>query len=362
MDKEKTITNTNKTNIVKRLLSQGNISFREAQILADLDENNFSSLFEHEQTGYNIIVTGGAGFIGSNLVYALIEKGHRVTVIDNLYSGRRDFVHPRAEFYEADITDKQEVERVFSEISRGKGIDLVFHLAAQIDLRLSVSDPYLDNRVNVIGGINVLDTAYKYGTGKIVFSSTGGALYDENDGIPSTEDQPARPIAPYGIHKLTFEHYLNYYYQVYGQKYTTLRLANIYGPGQYKGGEAGVITIFIDNAVHGRQSTLYGDGEQTRDFVYVDDTVEAFIKAAESDFVGYLNIGRGVESNILEVIEAIESSIGEKMEMNYDEAREGEVRRSCLDSSKAQKILGWQPRTDLLTGVDRTIRWSQQRK
>lgn len=366
MDKEKTITNTNKTNIVKRLLSQGEVSFREAQVLTGLDEHNFNVLFEGELSGkeeaYNVIVTGGAGFIGSNLVYALIEKGHRVTVIDNLYSGRRDFVHPQAEFYEVDITDKQEVERVFSEVSQGKGIDLVFHLAAQIDLRLSVSDPYLDNQINVVGGMNVLDAASRHGTGKIVFSSTGGALYDENDGIPSTEDHPAKPIAPYGIHKLTFEHYLNYYYQVYGQKYTTLRLANIYGPGQYKGGEAGVITIFIDNAVHGRQSTLYGDGNQTRDFVYVDDTVDAFIKAAESDFTGFLNIGRGIENNLWEVVKAIESSLGEKMQLNYDEAREGEVRRSCLDSSRAQKILGWQPRTDLVTGVDRTIRWSQQRR
>lgn len=355
--KEKT---NDRIEVVKRLLSQGKISFREAQTLADLDGDNFSLLFEEK--GYNIIVTGGAGFIGSNLVHSLIEEGHQVTIIDNLYSGKRDFVHPQADFYEVDITNKEEVEKVFEEVSQKGEIDLVFHLAAQIDLRLSVSDPYLDNRINVVGGINVLDAAYRYGTGKIVFSSTGGALYDESDGIPSTEEQPAQPIAPYGIHKLTFEHYLNYYYQVYGQKYTTLRLANIYGPGQYKGGEAGVITIFIDNAVHGRQSILYGDGEQTRDFVYVDDVVDAFIKAGESDFVGYLNIGRGVESSIWGVIEAIESSMGEKMDLECASVREGEVRRSCLDSSQAQKILGWQPRTDLFTGVDRTIRWSRQRK
>lgn len=305
------------------------------------------------------LVTGGAGFIGSNLVYRLIEEGYQVTVVDNLYSGRKDFVHPDADFYEVDITDKEEVERVFKEV---EGVDIVFHLAAQIDLRLSVNDPYLDNRINVIGGINVLDTAYRYGTEKLVFAGTGGALYDSNHGIPSTEDQPAEPIAPYGIHKLTFEHYLNYYYQVYGQKYTTLRLANIYGPGQYKGGEAGVITIFIDNAVHGRQSTLYGDGKQTRDFVYVDDTVDAFVKAAESDFVGCLNVGRGAEVNIQEVVGAIESSLGEKMDLKYDDAREGEVIRSCLDPARTQQTLDWQPRTDLFTGVDKTIRWSQQRQ
>jgi len=306
------------------------------------------------------LVTGGAGFIGSNLVDSLVMEGWEVVVIDDLSTGRKDYLHPQCRFYEADITSLKEVEKVFQKESIKEKIDFVFHLAAQIDVHNSVKDPQLDNNVNVIGGLNVLESCYKHGVDKIIFTSTGGALYDSRDEIPTTENQAPKPISPYGIHKLTFEHYLNYYYQVYGQKYAVLRLANVYGPRQFKGGEAGVITIFIDNAVRRKQSVLYGDGKQTRDFVYVQDVVDALKKVAESDYMGSLNIGRGIEVNILEVIEAIEDAVGEKIKMAYGDFRSGEVRRSCLDAGLARSVLGWKPTTDLMSGIEQTISWSKK--
>jgi UDP-glucose 4-epimerase len=306
------------------------------------------------------LITGGAGFIGSNLAEKLKKDGQEVVIIDDLSSGKRDYIPPEASFYEVDITDKTQVEKVFKEESDKQKIDAVFHLAAQIDVRVSVEDPRLDNRINVLGGLNVLENCQKFGVGKIVFTSTGGALYDSNDEIPTTEKQIPKPISPYGIHKLTFEHYLNYYHQVFGQAYTALRLANVYGPRQFKGGEAGVITIFIENAVRGKQSILYGDGKQTRDFVYVDDVLTALKKASSADFAGYLNIGRGVETDLWQVIENIGSAIGEKMAIIQEEARAGEVRRSCLDSSRAERILGWRPGVDLAEGIKRTIQWSRE--
>jgi UDP-glucose 4-epimerase len=305
------------------------------------------------------LITGGAGFIGSNLAEKLKKDGQEVAVIDDLSTGKKDYIPSGVSFYEVDIADKAKVEEVFKEEFGKQRIDAVFHLAAQIDVRVSVEDPRSDNKINVWGGLNVLENCQKFGVDKIVFTSTGGALYDSDDEIPTTEKQIPKPISPYGIHKLTFEHYLNYYHQVFGQKYIALRLANVYGPRQFKGGEAGVITIFIDNAVRGKRSVLYGDGKQTRDFVYVDDVLNALERASSADFVGCLNIGRGVETDIWEVIENIEFATGEKMDMIQEEARAGEVRRSCLNPSLAERILGWEPRVDLAKGIKQTIQWSR---
>lgn len=306
------------------------------------------------------LITGGAGFIGSNLADKLKKNGWEVVIIDDLSSGKRDYIPSGASFYQVDIADKEQVKKVFKEEFGKQKIDAVFHLAAQIDVRISVKDPVLDNKINVLGGLNILENCQKFGVKKIVFTSTGGALYDSDDEIPTTENQIPKPISPYGIHKLTFEHYLNYYYHVFGQKYTALRLANVYGPRQFKGGEAGVITIFIDNAVHGKQSVLYGDGKQTRDFVYVDDVLNALEKAYYSDFAGCLNIGKGVEIDLWQVIENIESVIGEKINLVQEEARAGEVRRSCLDPFRAEQILGWHPQMDLARGIKQTIQWSRE--
>ncbi|MDO8498641.1 MAG: NAD-dependent epimerase/dehydratase family protein [bacterium] len=304
-----------------------------------------------------ILVTGGAGFVGSTLADELVKLGHQVTVLDNLVTGKREYLNPQAKFYKVDICS-DEVSRIFSQ----EAFDLVFHLAAQIDVRKSVEDPIFDNKVNVFGSLNILKNCLENKVEKIFFSSTGGAVYGDASEIPTTEKFLPSPICPYGIHKLTFEKYLNYYYQVYGQKYLTLRPANIYGPRQYNGGEAGVISIFVDNTVNKRRCIISGDGTQTRDFVYVDDIVQAFLKAMYSNFVGEINIGTGRETNLLEVVKAIETALGNDIEKVHGPARPGEQMRSCLDAKRAKEILHWKAQVDLKTGIKKTIEWSKNKK
>lgn len=301
-----------------------------------------------------ILVTGGAGFIGSNLVDKLIELGNELVVVDNLYSGKKEYLNPQAKFYNLSILDIT-IEKVF-EMEK---FDYVFHLAAQIDVRKSVEDMEFDNQVNVLGGLNILKNCHKFNVKKIVFASSGGAAYGFPGQIPTSEDHLTYPVSPYGINKVSFEKYLNYYYKVFGQKYTALRLANVYGPRQYKGGEAGVIAIFTSNAVLNKKSFIYGDGLQTRDYVYVDDVVSAFILALESDYVGELNIGTGVEKNLLEVVSFIEKSLGEKMIIEYQEAKLGEEKRSALNSSLAKEKINWQAKLGLEEGIKRTIEWAK---
>jgi UDP-glucose 4-epimerase len=304
-----------------------------------------------------ILVTGGAGFIGSNLVDSLIDLGHHVVVVDSLYSGKKSYINRSAVFYEVDICDKK-MESIFT----NEKFDYVYHLAAQIDVRKSVEDPNFDNKVNVLGALNILQNCYKHNVKKIIFSSSGGAIYGFPEEIPTSEDCLAYPVSPYGINKLSFEKYLNYYYRVFGQKYVALRLANVYGPRQYKGGEAGVVSIFVDNAVSGKKSYIYGDGFQTRDFVYVDDIVQAFVSSLEDGVVGEFNIGSGVESNLLDIVLAIESALGQKIEVDYLEPKLGEERRSCLNFSRASKALNWKAQVKLEEGIKRTINWSKNNK
>ena len=233
-----------------------------------------------------ILVTGGAGFIGSNLVDRLLKDGYRVVVVDDLTTGCREYLNPDARFYEVNICDKDALAEVFSKES----VDYVYHVAAQIDVRISVDDPALDNSINVLGGLNVLEQCRKSSVEKIIFTSTGGAIYGDTDEIPTAETCVPYPLSPYGIHKLTFEKYLRYYSEVYGQDYSSLRFSNVYGPRQFKGGEAGVVSIFIDHAVHGKKLTINGDGLQTRDFVYVSDVVEALSSALSVKYSGEINI------------------------------------------------------------------------
>ncbi|MFA4942417.1 MAG: NAD-dependent epimerase/dehydratase family protein [Patescibacteria group bacterium] len=301
-----------------------------------------------------ILVTGGAGFIASNLVDRLIDAGHQVVIIDNLSSGLKEYINPQAHFYQLDILAPK-VEEIFAL----QKFDLVFHLAAQISVIKSVEDPEFDNRVNVLGGLNILSCCLKHQVKKIVFVSTGGALYGEAEVIPTQEDYPTYPLSPYGIHKLTFEKYLNYYHAVYGQNYTTLRLANVYGPRQYKGGECGVVSIFIDNAVSDRESIVNGDGSKTRDFVYVSDVVEALMRAAATDYVGAINIGTGIEKSVADVVLAIELALGKSIKKKFGPAKAGEQERSCLDISRAKQILGWEPQVMLDEGIKKTIAWSR---
>lgn len=305
-----------------------------------------------------ILVTGGAGFIGSTLVDKLISEGHQVIVIDDLSSGKRDYVNPKAKLYEVDICSANKISKIFQK----EKFDFVYHLAAQIDVRKSVSDPAFDNQVNALGGLNIIINSHTNEVKKIIFASTGGAIYGEAEEIPTTENSPTYPVSPYGIHKLTVEKYLNYYYQVYGLNYTVLRFANVYGPRQFKGGEAGVVAIFIDNAVKGLESSQFGDGLQTRDYVYVDDVVRGLYSALNIDCQGEINIGSGVETNLLEICSSIEKAIGGPMKVKELPGKPGEQRRSCLSFERARDVLNWEPEVNIVEGIKRTIAWAQSQK
>lgn len=301
-----------------------------------------------------ILVTGGAGFIGSTLVDKLIEEGNELVVIDNLVSGKEDYLNPKAKFYNLDICSS-EVAAVFET----EKFDFVYHLAAQIDVRKSVADPVSDNKINVLGGLNILENCRASKVKKIILASTGGAIYGEAEEIPTTEYAPTYPLSPYGIHKLTLEKYLNYYFQVYGLNYTILRFANVYGPRQFKGGEAGVIAVFIDNAIKGKESILFGDGLQTRDFVYVNDVVNALSLAKNIDCRGEINISSGLETSLLDIRKNIESALGEPIKIKPEAGKDGEQRRSCLNHTRAQEVLNWQPEVNLEEGIKRTIDWAK---
>ncbi len=299
-----------------------------------------------------ILVTGGAGFIGSTLVDKLIDQGHAVTVLDNLVTGRRDYLNQAADFWERDILDPELIT-----LMQTAKFDLVYHLAAQIDVRISVSDPVFDNQINVLGGLNLLTAARQSGVKKVVMASTGGAIYGETEELPTSESAPTYPLSPYGIHKLTLEKYLNYYYQVYGLNYTVLRFANVYGPRQYKGGEAGVIAVFTEAMAKGKTCVLYGDGQQTRDFVYVDDVVAALVSAAEIDCRGEINISTGVEIDMWQMVAAIEAAASDKLKLDRAPARLGEQRRSVLLNRRALETLNWRPQIEFAEGVRRTYDW-----
>lgn len=303
-----------------------------------------------------ILVTGGAGFIGSTLVDKLIASGDEVVIIDNLSSGCQDYLNPRATFYQEDVRSPK-----MAEIFAREQFEVVYHLAAQIDVRVSVANPGLDNDINVVGGLNILENCRVYKVKKIIFSSTGGAIYGESEEIPTTEYAPAYPLSPYGINKLAFEKYLNYYYQVHGVNYTILRFANVYGPRQFKGGEAGVIAIFIDNAVKGLESKQFGDGRQTRDFVFVDDVATALHKAKDIDCRGEINISLGQEISLLDVREKIELALGEPIKVKEEPAKAGEQRRSCLSRQRAKDVLDWEPAVNLEEGIKRTIAWAKEK-
>lgn len=303
------------------------------------------------------LVTGGAGFIGSNLVDRLVELGHKVVVMDNLYSGKKEYLNSHATFLNMDIR-AGEVEDVFE----GEEFDYVFHLAAQIDARASVREPLFDLDINVAGSLNILENCRKFNIKKIIFVSTGGALFgDDASIVPTPESVLPAPTTPYGIHKLCFEKYLNYYNKIFGQDYIAIRPANVYGPRQYKGGESGVISIFIDKASKGEVCTINGEGAQTRDYVYVDDIVNSLIKGMETDFTGELNIGSGKETSVLDIVELIEEALGKEVNKEHAPAVPGDQMRSCLDSSKAWEVLGWKPQVDLREGIKRTLEWTGQK-
>lgn len=303
------------------------------------------------------LVTGGAGFIGSQLAGRLIKEGLEVVVIDDLSSGRRDYVPDRAAFHRLDITDNR-----LTDIFVQERPDYVFHLAAQIDLRFSVQHPIRDAEVNVHGSLRVLDGCVKANVKKIIFSSSGGAIYHGIGLWPTPENVPCMPLSPYGVAKLAFELYLHSACHNYGLKYTALRYANVYGPRQDLKGEAGVIGIFTKKILDGEQPVIFGDGEQTRDFVYVDDIIEANVLAMRSPHTGSFNIGTARETSVNRIVELIAKAAGSDIVTGSAAAIPGEERRSCLDNSAARKALKWRPRVKVEEGIRRTVEWFKSKR
>ncbi len=297
-----------------------------------------------------VLVTGGAGFIGSTLVDALIVDGYEVVIIDDLSSGKEKNINEKSSFYRISINDP-ELESVFNE----ERPDYVSHQAAQIDVRRSVSDPLFDADINVLGTINILQNCIKYKVKKVAFASSGGAIYGDQEIFPAPETHSLRPISPYGITKLVAEHYLYYYKAVFGLDYTVLRYANVYGPRQDSFGEAGVVAIFIQRMLAGDTPIINGDGEQTRDFVYVGDVVEANIKVLSNNTPEHVfNIGTGIETTVNEVFRYLKDLINPSISEKHGDPKKGEQRRSVINCAKAKEILRWEPRTSLEDGLRKT--------
>jgi UDP-glucose 4-epimerase len=294
------------------------------------------------------VVTGGAGFIGSHVVDALLARWDEVHVLDDFSRGRRENVPEGVHVHEADI--RGDSGQVFDEVRP----ELCFHLAAQADVRVSVERPDFDADVNVVGTLHVLEAARRHGT-KIVFGSTGGAIYGECEG-PAGEDHPRAPLAPYGVSKLAGEEYIAAYNRLYGSAHVSLRYGNVYGPRQDPKGEAGVVAIFMKRLREGETPKIFGDGTQTRDYVYVGDVVAATLAAAEHAG-GVLNVGTGTETSVVELYERIQCVAGVKREPEFGDARPGELQRSVLDASLAKRELGWEPRQSLDEGLAATWGW-----
>ena len=293
------------------------------------------------------VVTGGAGFIGSHVAEALLARGDEVHVLDNLATGKRENVPEGATLHEADI--RSDSEGVFDTVRP----EICFHLAAQADVRVSVERPDFDADVNVVGTVRVLEAARRHGTG-VVFVSTGGAIYGECDG-PAPEDAPRRPLAPYGTSKLAAEEYLAMYNRLYGTTHSVVRFANVYGPRQEAHLEGGVVAIFMRQLREGETPRIFGDGRQTRDFVYVGDAVAATLAAAGSG--GVYNVGTGAETSVLDLYAAIAPVTGIEREPQHADPRPGEILRSVLDVSRAKRELGWRAQRDLDAGLAETWAW-----
>jgi len=304
------------------------------------------------------LVTGGAGFIGSNLVDALLARGDEVIVVDDLSTGQRENLAAGlaagATLVEADVRDRAALE----ELAGRERPDVVFHLAAQIDVRKSVADPAWDASINVGGTANVLEAARVAEARRVVFSSTGGAIYGEGDGqeLPLTEDAPLAPEAPYGQSKHAGEGYLALYERLYGLSSVPLRLGNVYGPRQDPLGEAGVIAIFCGRLREGVRPTVFGDGKQTRDYIYVGDVVAAMLAAADSEASGAINVGTGIETDVLELVRQLgELGGAADFEPEFAPARTGEVQRISIDPGRAERELGWRPQISLAKGLHVTL-------
>jgi UDP-glucose 4-epimerase len=302
------------------------------------------------------LVTGGAGFIGSNLVDALVRRGDEVTVVDDVSTGKRHNLnqalsHANGRLIELDIRDAEAVTAAVEEARP----EAVFHLAAQIDVRKSVADPANDSRINVEGTVNVLKAAHAHGVRRFVNTSTGGAIYGEGQIVPAPEDHPVAPEAPYGLSKFCAEQYCELFTRLHGLSTVSLRYGNVYGPRQDPLGEAGVIAIFCGKLLEGGTPTIFGDGLQVRDYIYVSDVVDANLKAAETQTTGAVNIGTGVETTVLDLVEALKPHADGDFSAEHAPERPGEVRRIALDATKAKQELGWEAQVGLQDGLERTL-------
>lgn len=306
-----------------------------------------------------VLVTGGAGFIGSTLVDRLLAEGCDVDVVDDLSTGSlANLADARAQrarkctFQRLDVRSKG-----VAELMAHRKPEVVFHLAAQKSVTESVLEPSFDAEVNVLGSLNVLQGALEAGVRKIVFAGSGGTLYGIPESIPTREGHPQHPISPYGVSKKAVGDYLYYYREVHGLEYTILALANVYGPRQDPHGEAGVIAIFAAKLLDGERPTIFGDGEQTRDYVYVDDVADAFTRAGEKAGGLTVNVGTGVETSVQHLYDLMARSLGFEEPARYAPPRAGELRRSALDPGRAAIHLGWKPWTALEDGTQRTLEW-----
>jgi UDP-glucose 4-epimerase len=298
------------------------------------------------------LVTGGAGFIGSTLVDALLAAGAQVSVIDDLSRGRRDQVPAGADFHQLDVVDDR-LNALVASINP----EIVFHEAAQIDVRRSVAEPVLDTRINVLGTVNVLEACARAGVRRAIFASSGGALYGDTSVLPTPESHPCEPASAYGAAKLAGETYGRVFDKVHGLEFIALRYANVYGPRQDPHGEAGVVAIFVEGLLAGKEVTINGDGAQTRDYVFVDDVVDANLRAAESASLGAFNIGTGRQCDVNELYTHIAAAAGTERPPRHGPAMPGEQRTSCLDVARAAELLGWHPRVGLEEGISRTVGW-----
>ncbi len=298
----------------------------------------------------NILVTGGAGFIGSHISDRLIELGHNVTIIDDLSSGKMENVNPKADFHKMDINDDN-----MTEFFQNNKFDAVYHEAAQMNVRFSVEDPKFDASANILGSINLLEAARKTGVKKFIFASSGGAIYGEQDTFPADENHAQNPCSPYGIAKLSVEKYLFYYKEVYGMDYVAMRYANVYGPRQNAKGEAGVVAIFTTRMLAGEQPIINGDGGNTRDYVFVKDVVEANIAALNENASGAYNVGTAIETDVNDIFRKLKELTGSDCEEIHGPAKDGEQRRSVISWDKLNKEHNWKPTVNMDEGLRLTV-------
>jgi len=303
-----------------------------------------------------ILVTGGAGFIGSHIVDRYLQEGHQVAIVDDLSTGRRENVNRAASFHKISITDERAVRRVFDD----ERPQVVNHHAAQMDVRRSVAEPQFDAQTNIIGVLNVLEAALAVGVHRFIFASSGGAIYGQAATLPTPEDVPLAPISHYGASKLSGEVYFDLYERLHNTQTTILRYANVYGPRQNPRGEAGVNAIFANLMLRGQRPTIFGRGDKTRDYVFVADVVEANLRALHEGAGHALNIGTGVQTTDQEVYDAVAAAVGFTEPPVYGTERAGDVHHSCLDARRARDELGWKPTVEFREGVRRTVEYQRE--